>query len=167
MSAQAGDVGFVHQTDWIDRIIQWAQARKYGKRSEAARFNHCFLMVSDLSLIEAQSGGVVQRDLTEYIGMDVEFWRPLYAPGNDVVAVSAMRELMGQRYGFLTILCEALCFLTGTKLRFGLQGTEICSGAVSYALTRANVDVGVDEAFNSPADLASAAFVQGWTRVTA
>lgn len=162
-------MGFVSNHDFNDRCIQWAQARKYGKGSVESKFNHTFLMVSPLSLVEAQAGGVVRRDLTEYtLGTagDFEIWRPPYFTGAGDIAASAMQDLVGRSYGFLTIASEGLCFLTGTKLRFGLSGQEICSGAVSYALTRANINVGDDEAFNSPADVRHVAIQQGWTRVT-
>ena len=167
MAAQAGDVGWVEQQDFTSWWIRFAQHRKYGKDASEAQWNHVF-MVSGAQgeIIEADPSGVSAGNLSEYSGATVTLRRPAYTGAAPFTAVAAMRKLQGDKYGFLTIASVALSMLTGTKLRFGLSGTEICSGAVSYALTRANIDMGLDCEFNTPADVMHIAIAQQWKTVT-
>ena len=166
-----GDVGFASQPGFINWWIRFAQRRKYGK-GPAAKYNHVFMVTGyNGELIQAVSRGMVRGHLSDYTGQDVEMRRPPYASGTfpvGVIAASAMEELLRNHdhYGFLTIACIAVSLLTGTRLRFGLAGTEICSGAVAYALTRANVDCGDDESFDTPADLMHIAMARNWPVVS-
>lgn len=160
MLPQAGDIGFVHNTDFTAWWIRFAQRRKYGK-VKAAEYNHVFVVVDDSGLIiEADPVGVELNHLEKYKGTDVLILRPDYNPGRAADCVAAARERLGDRYGFLTIASCALSLLTGTKLRFGISGQEICSGAAAEDLTRANMDCGPDESFDTPADLLS---IVRWT----
>lgn len=150
---RAGDIGFVEQHDFTSWFIRFAQRRKYGNVA-AARFNHAFLCVDDAgTIIEANPTGVAVDNISKYAGVDVELRRPPYGVGQAVNAVAAMRGFVGEKYGFLTIVSVAITLLTGTKLRVGIAGTEICSGACADALTRANIDCGPDASFDTPADL--------------
>jgi hypothetical protein len=165
MSAKPGDVAFVTQHDFTAWWIQWCQARKYGKGSPATRWNHAFLVVgTDGSIIQANQSGVEWGNLSQYKGQTYELRRPSYVGIGAGIATIAMRDLLGDKYGWVTIASVALSMLSGTKLRFGLSGTEICSGAVAYALTRANIDMGPDCEFSTPADLYSVAIQQGWAK---
>lgn len=170
MTAAPGDVGFASQPGFINGCIRFAQRRKYGKYSPCARWNHVFMITGDNGeLIQATGSGMVRGHLSDYAHQDIELRRPPYASGIfpvGYIAAAAMEELLAahDHYGFLTIASVALNLLTGTKLRFGLTGTEICSGAVAYGLTRENEDVGQDELFDTPADLFSYAIAQNWTR---
>lgn len=160
-----GDVGWVEQQDVTSWWIRFAQRRKYGKDAPEAQWNHVFLVSgSQGEIIEADPSGVSNGNLSEYSGATVALRRPPYVK-TAPTAVMAMRALIGRRYGFLTIASVAISMLTGTKLRFGLSGTEICSGAVSYALTRANLDMGLDCEFNTPADVMHIAIAQNWATV--
>lgn len=156
MMPQAGDIGFVSQHDFTAWWIRFAQRRKYGKASPAARYNHVFMVIDDAgSIIQADPTGVELGHLSQYHGVDFVIKRPAYGPGEAANAVAAMREQLGTHYGWLTIASVGLMLLTGTRLRFGLAGTEICSGAAAYAMTRANMDCGQDETYDTPADLYS------------
>jgi hypothetical protein len=114
---------------------------------------------------------MVRGHLSDYAGQDIEIRRPPYTPSTIVsggdIATSAMEELLADHdeYGWVEIACVALALLTGTKVRFGVKDTLICSGAVSYALTRANIDVGDDSDWNTPSDLYSYALSAGWAVV--
>ncbi len=160
---QPGDVGWVSQKGWQDALIRWAQHRKYGD-SPAASFNHVFLVTGPDEVIQANASGVAVGKLSAYGPADqLTLRHPPYGElGANLTAVSAARELLGTKYGYWTIACEAISLLTGTRLRFGLEGTEICSGLVAYALTRANIDLGEDELFSTPADIFATAIQQAW-----
>jgi hypothetical protein len=161
MNARAGDIGFVDEHDWTAFFISFAQKRKYGKNNPAARWTHVFFVSDDFgSIIQANPTGVERGRLSEYRGMTYELKRPPYEPGRAADAVAAMTEQLGREYGFLTIASVALALMTGTKLRFGISGSEICSGSCADALTRANVDCGPDESFDTPSDLYA---LVGWT----
>lgn len=135
-------------------MIQFAQRVKYGKNSPAAQFNHVFFVSDDVGgIIQANQSGVERGHLSQYTGQTYELKRPPYGPGGAQEAVAAMTEQLGECYGFLTIACVALALLTGTKLRFGISGQEICSGSCADALTRGGVDCGPDCSFDTPADL--------------
>ncbi len=152
---RAGDIGFVEQRDFTSWWIRFAQRRKYGN-VPAAKYNHAFMCADEQGvIIEANPSGVAVDHISKYAGVDVVFKRPPYAVGAAAIAVRAMRSYVGERYGFLTIACVALSMLTGSRLRFGIAGTEICSGACADALTRANIDCGPDPTYDTPADLYS------------
>ena len=154
MIARAGDCGFVSQTDLTARAIQFAQARKYGKGSPASRFNHVFFVSDDVGgIIQANQSGVERGRLSQYANQTYELKRPPYGPGGAQIAVAAAEAALGTKYGFLTIASVALSLLTGTKLRFGISGEEICSGAAADWMDRANIDCGPDETYDTPSDL--------------
>ena len=160
-----GDVGWIVQHDFASWWIRWAQQRKYGKHAPEARYNHCFLVVGTAGeIIEADPSGIALGNLSEYAGTEMVLRTPPYAPGDAAVAVAAAHELLdaGDRYGFLVMGSLAVAMLTGTKLRIGIKGTQVCSGAVSYEVTRANIDVGQDEEYNTPADVMHVAGAQAW-----
>lgn len=117
-------------------------------------------------IIEADPGGISTGNLSEYTGTEMALRRPPY-PFGAGMAVEAAQELLAAKdhYGWLVIVSVALAMLTGTKVRIGIKGTQICSGAVSYEETRAGVDVGEDEEFNTPADVMHVSNVQGWKLV--
>lgn len=151
---QPGDIGFLSKRgDIIASLIRFAERRKYGDVA-ASHYNHVFMCVDvDGTIVEALPSGVTVGNVSKYAGEDFVLKTPPYAPGEAANAVAAMRASVGDGYGFLTFVSVALTLMTGTRLRFGLAGTEICSGAAADALTRANVDCGEDETFDTPADL--------------
>ena len=164
MSLQPGDVGWANQSGFVPWWIKWCQARKY-HHSPASQFNHVYMVTSwQGGLIQANGSGMGAGNVSDYAGQNVVYRRPPYvAPGRNV-AVQAMGELLRNHdhYGWWTIFSVALTLLTGTRFRFGVANCLICSGAVSYALTRANIDVGDDSDWNSPADLAEYAIAGNW-----
>jgi hypothetical protein len=165
VASTPGDIGFVSQPGFINWWIRFAQRRKYGRYSVAARWNHVFI-VTDIygGIIEADPGGVTRANLRKYRNQDFELRRPPYGPGGAAIVVAAATEHLGRKYGFLTIASVALSLLTGTKLRFGISGQEICSGEAADDMTRANIDCGPDESFDTPADLFNEAITQNWIR---
>ena len=122
------------------------------------------MVVSDTQVIEARASGIRLWSLADEDWATRTVVRPPYRPGGADIAVGAMREMVGERYGYLSILSEAFISL-GLPLIFGLQHQEICSGAVAYALTRADIDLGDDEEWIRPGGLfAAISRVDGLTR---
>jgi hypothetical protein len=161
-----GDIGFVCQHDWTAFWIQVAQRVKYGKGSPAARWNHVFIVTDDVGgIIQANQSGVERGHLRQYIHDEYELRRPPYAPGGGQIVAEAATHHLGRKYGWLTIASVTLSLLTGTKLRFGIAGDEICSGEAADDVTRANIDVGPDESFSTPADLYAVALAEKWAVV--
>lgn len=168
MSCQAGDVGLAHGSGLVDWAIRFAEARKYGRSSAEAQFNHAFMIVDSSGLlIEAKGRGVVSNMMAKaYPGdSDHVVIRPPYQPGCADKAVAAMKAMLGDKYGFVEIASEALAFFTGTKFRFGIEGQHICSGAVSDACQQGGIDMGDDDEWNSPADVMKIALDQKWSWV--
>jgi hypothetical protein len=167
MALEPGDVGLTHGTGIVDWAIRFAEARRYGRNSVEARWNHAFMIVDTAGgLVEAQGRGVVRNTLSrEYANSEYVILRPPYPPGGAGRAVAAMQGMLGASYGYLEIVSEALAFLTQTKLRFGVAGQHICSGAVSAAVDQGGVAMGNDEEWNSPADVMHVAIAQKWTWV--
>ena len=167
MQLEAGDVGLTRGKGFVDWAIRFAEARRYGGSSPEARWNHAFMIVdASGALVEAQGHGVVRDSLDhEYRKADYILLRPDYPSGGAAKAVAAMEGMVGSRYGYLEIVSEALAFLTQTKLRFGVAGEHICSGAVSFAVDQGGVPMGDDEEWNSPADVMHIAIQRGWAWV--
>jgi hypothetical protein len=163
VNLKSGDVGLSRGEDFVDWWIRFAEARRYGKQSREARWNHAFLVVDATgNLIQAEANGIVRGKLSEYAGGSYTILRPPYPTEGAIRAVHAMSQMLGERYNYLEIASLALALLTQTKLRFGIEGTQICSGSVSWALTVGGVDCGEDPTYNTPADLMHAAEVHGW-----
>lgn len=158
-----GDIGLTHGRGFVDWWIRWAEARRYGSRSLEAEWNHAFLVVDvdGRAIVEATGGGVRRASIDQYMLTPHMILRPPY-PSTAGSAIAAMEAMVGSRYGWLEIACEGLAFLTQTRLRFGVAGEHICSGAVSHAVARAGIDMGDDEEWNSPADVLHVAREGRW-----
>lgn len=167
MNLQPGDVGLAHGSGLADWAIRFAEARRYGTKSPEPRWNHAFMIVDAAgSLIEAQGRGMVRDTMDhEYANTEYVILRPPYPPAGAHRAVGAMEGMLGSRYGYVEIASEAVAFMTQTKLRFGVAGQHICSGAVSFAVDQGGVPMGDDEEWNSPADVMHVALSQKWAWV--
>jgi hypothetical protein len=167
LNVQPGDVGLTHGSGPVDWAIRFAEARRYGAKSPEARWNHAYMIVDSAGgLVEAQGRGVVRDTMDhEYANAEYVILRPPYPPGGADKAVAAMEGMVGSKYGYVEIVSEALAFMTQTKLRFGVAGQHICSGAVSFAVDQGGVPMGDDEEWNSPADVMHVALNQKWAWV--
>jgi hypothetical protein len=170
VTAQAGDVGLSTGRGLVERLIQFAESRRYGSNSVEARWSHAFMVVDGGgNIVEAQAHGMVHNHLDDYRGTDHLVLRPPYDADGGLLASRAITSMVGEPYGYLEILCLASAFLFQTKLRFGVDGQRICSGAVAVALMTGGVDLRPQvEAYPewcSPADLLRVARAQEWLRV--
>jgi len=161
-----GDVGLSRGSGLVDRAIRFAETLRYGRHSAEARWNHAFMIIdSSGDLIQAEAHGMVWGTMqSDYAHGDYVILRPPYPPGGADRAVNAMKAMRDQKqkYDYLEIASEALSFLFQTKLRFAIEGQQICSGAVSFALDQGGIFMGYDEQWNSPADVMHYALDNEW-----
>jgi len=159
-----GDVGLAHGSGLVDGAIRFAETLRYGRGSAEARWNHAFMIVSSSgNLIQAEGHGVVRGTMaSDYGHGDFVVLRPPYPSWGAERAVAAMEALLHDEYGYLEIVSEALSFLLQTKLRFAIEGQQICSGAVSFALDQGGIFMGYDEQWNAPADIMHYALDNEW-----
>ena len=110
----------------------------------------------DGMLVEAVGSGVRSMHIDHY--KDVEY---------KVVDISALVEepdreevvafanwCLDERYGYMTIISITVAILTGSKLIFGIDGQNICSGLVARALERTRAIFQRASSHITPADLA-------------
>ena len=167
MDLQPGDVGLTRGSGFVDWAIRFAESQRYGGDSPEARWNHAFMIVSaNGDLIEAQAQGMARGSMAEYPDAGGHtILRPTYPAGGADRAVKAMTDLLGEKYNYLEIVSLALAYMTQTRVRIGVKGEQICSGAVSFACDQGGVPMGEDEEWNSPADVMHVALEQGWAWV--
>jgi uncharacterized protein YycO len=165
----AGDVLLSTGSGLVERLIQFAEARRYGRSSREARWSHAGMVTGPGTLVEAKAKGMAYSRLSDYDGRDHVVLRPRYDADGAGEAARAISSMVGEHYGYLTVVCLALAFVFQTRLRFGMDGTRICSGAVAVALMTGGVDLRPQvEAYPewcSPADLLHVALAQEWAVV--
>lgn len=143
------------QTDQ-GKAIRIGQGLKYGFDNPAIEVNHAALSMGDYRLVEALNGGVVRTSLEGYtdnyyaVVHTGTLWYDqiqIKKFANNVVAAKT-------GYGKVHIASITLSLIVPTKLFFGISGTEICSGFVAEAMTRAGWIWDGPPAFTYPADIA-------------
>src|SRR5437879_10079327 len=139
ISPRRGDFVLTHGSQWTSRLIQAGQAlRYYGGSRKYTYWNHAAICPDDAGhIIEALGAGVVERHISVYDPADyhVVFLRMADLDRDQVVEFA--RYCRDHQYGYLTIVSLTLSLATGSKLSFGVDGQEICSGLVARALERA------------------------------
>lgn len=88
------------------------------------------------SIIEALGRGISQSHISDYKPTEYYVVHIDATEADRQEAVTFARACLGQRYGWLTLVSIALSLLTGTKLSFGFDGQQICSGLVARSLER-------------------------------
>lgn len=155
---QPGDFVLVKSNTFHARLIRFGQwLRFHGEDRRYTGWTHAALIVAaDGALVEAVGTGVrrvslsVYRDV-EYAIVDVE---PLVGPEDRAEMVAFAEWCVGERYGYLTIASIGIAILTGSKLVFGIDGQNICSGLVARALERTRAVFQRASSHVAPADLA-------------
>lgn len=140
----------------ISKIIRFGQRfRVHGDCRRFAWWNHAALVVDDDGgLIEAQGQGVVRTTLDDHAKESYVVVRTDTHPHDAKQIDRLARQVVGIRYGFLTILSIGLSMLTGMKFGFGTDASFICSGLVAEAQLRAGAIFSRPARLCSPADLA-------------
>ena len=137
---QPGDFILTHNATWSAKLVQFGQKLRYrGAESKYARWNHTALIVDNQgSIIEALGRGISQSHISDYKPTEYYVVHIDATEADRQEAVAFARACLNQRYGWLTLVSIALSLLTGTKLSFGFDGQQICSGLVARALERTN-----------------------------
>jgi cell wall-associated NlpC family hydrolase len=153
---QPGDFILTHRHRPYSFIISHGQKLRFtGAMRPYAHWSHAALCVdTDGSIIEALGKGVVKNNLTEYEHVEYHYVHVDMDDRDRLQAVKFVQACVGQKYGWGTILGLAFTLATGSKLQFGFNGTEICSGLVARALERGNFIFPKAPNTMMPADLA-------------
>lgn len=140
---------------WLIKFGQ--QLRIHGADRKYVVWSHAALIVDPAGgLIEAVGKGVRKATLDDYTDRPYQVYR-IKASEEDrrqVVAFAQWALQEHAKYGPLTIVSIALSMLTGSRLRFSIDGQFVCSGLVASALQRAGSIFSRSAEHIAPADLA-------------
>jgi hypothetical protein len=152
---QPGDFLVTHGTAWTSRLIRFGEAIRYrGSNRQFAHWSHAVAVVSESgAIVEALGRGVTAGEISKYAGSEYAYVRIQATPDDRTEMAAFASSQVGSEYGYLTIVSIAFVLLTSGRLRFGLSGTEICSGLVARMLERGTYSW-VDPSSVMPADLA-------------
>ena len=151
-----GDFILTHRGRPYSFIISRGQKLRFrGVDRPYAHWSHAaYVTGTDGTLTEARGKGVVHNNLSEYRHVEYHYVHVDMNAQDRLQAVAFVTACVGQEYGWGTILGLAFCLATGSKLQFGFNGTEICSGLVARALERGNFIFPKAPNTMMPADLA-------------
>jgi uncharacterized protein YycO len=155
---QAGDFVLVKTKSFNAKLIRFGQwVRFRGDDRRYIGWTHAALIVNDDgALVEAVGHGVRRSNLSAYQAADYAIVNTaaIVGPADRAEAVAFAEWCVGEQYGYLTILSVSIAMLTGSKLIFGVDGQNICSGLVARALERTRAIFQRSSSHISPADLA-------------
>ncbi|HEY0370555.1 MAG TPA: hypothetical protein VGD79_01040 [Thermoanaerobaculia bacterium] len=137
------------------RLGQWLRFR--GDDRRYIGWSHAAVIVdADGGLVEAVGSGVQKSHVDHYKDVDhavVDISALVDAPDREEVVAFA-NWCLDERYGYLTIISITIAIITGSKLIFGIDGQNICSGLVARALERTRAIFQRASSHITPADLA-------------
>jgi len=128
-----GDFLLTHAHAWTSRLIRFGESLRYrGANRQYAYWSHAVAVVSEAGdIVEALGRGVTTGNISKYTGTDYTYVRVQASDADRQEMAAFARAQVGWEYGYLTIVSISLGLLTTGRLRFGLSGTEICSGLVA------------------------------------
>jgi uncharacterized protein YycO len=153
---EPGDFILTHRRHLVSRLIRVAQKIR-GRERRYSYWSHAAVIVdADGSLVEAESRGVIRRNLSEYTDREYHLVRlGDSADDRDRRQVAAFAEsLVGQPFGFLDMFSVGLSLLTGAKVNVSYESHLMCSALVARALERTSVIFADEPSHMLPADLA-------------
>ena len=155
---RAGDFILTHGNDLFGHLIRFGQALKFhGDDRKYTYWSHAALVIDEQgTLIEALSQGVCRTNISHYTPAEYHLVR-LGSTTNDEDRTEAVRfaqTVVGDTYGWLTIVNIALRLLTGGKLAFEIDGQFICSALVARSMERTRAIFSHNTESIMPADLA-------------
>jgi uncharacterized protein YycO len=153
------DFILTHRSGVFSWLIRVGQRLRYrGQRAKYAHWSHAALVVDATGqIIEALGRGVTRSNISEYKNVEYHLVKLTTAIPPDrahAVEFAAYCATAHERYGWLTIVSIAFSFVTGSKLSFGIDGEQICSGLVARCLERAGEIFDQDPSHLPPAGLA-------------
>jgi hypothetical protein len=151
-----GDFILTHRYRPYSFIISHGQKLRFtGKSRPFAHWSHAVMVTgTDGSIVEALGHGVMRNNISRYRHVEYHYVHVNMDDHDREQAVAFAEACVGQKYGWGTILGLAFCLATGSRLQFGFNGTEICSGLVARALERGSFIFPKAPNTMMPADLA-------------
>lgn len=159
-----GDFILTHGSTWQAALIRFGQAMRFrGEDGKFTYWNHAALITGeDGEIVEALSGGIKRRNLSDYQPKDYVVVRLNDVSDEDRRQIRRFAyETLGIRYGWSKIISLAFSLLTGLKFNFGIDGSLICSGLVATALFKGPDNFHRSLDHMTPADLAKHYRVEG------
>lgn len=153
-----GDFLLTHRTALFSRFIRSCQKlRIHGDDAMFTYWSHAALIVSDQGeLIEALKQGVCRTNASAYRDVIYKVVHVTASPEDRAQAVafahwSADRH---EQFGHITLWSIFLSLITGGRLSFYVDGTEICSALVARCQERTGAIFDRQPSHIMPADLA-------------
>jgi uncharacterized protein YycO len=117
----------------VSQLIMAGERSRFGDTSFAL-WSHSFLIVStDGRIVEANEGGIEERDIREYAGRDVVIVDTQASRAQRALAVQFARRQVGEAYGILDFVSLALQAILGWNLSISVNQQMICSELVARA----------------------------------
>ncbi len=156
LELKAADFILTHGSSTMGRLIRVGERMRYrGPDRKYARWNHVALLVdADGGIIEADERGVHRADISKYEAVEYYLVHIQAYEEARTHAVQFAEWCLRQRLGRLTFVSIALMLLMRSKLDFGLDGQETCSGLVARSLEHAGIIMETDPSRTMPSDLA-------------
>lgn len=151
-----GDFILTHRNRPYSWLVSHGQRLRFtGDLRPFSHWSHVALISDENGgLIEALSSGVKVNTLDEYKHVEYHYVSVGMDDHDRAQAVAFAQSCLGQEYGWAEICGLAFCLLTGSRLQFGFNGTEICSGLVARSLERGPFIFPKSPNTMMPADLA-------------
>jgi uncharacterized protein YycO len=137
---QVGDFILCHRKGFASWCIRFGQdhSPRFAGHREYGYWSHAALIVSEEGdLVEALTKGVVRSHISDYQDVEYTLVRVHAAPLDQEEILRFANKVVGDEYGWTTIVCVGLGLMTGGDLTFGFEGHMICSGLVALAEERA------------------------------
>lgn len=150
-----GDFILCHRKGFVSACIRIGQRLRYrGAKRKYTFWSHAALVVSPHGdIIEALTKGVKRNHISEYANIEYTLVRVHASHEDQNQVITYANHVLGEEYGWLTILAAGLSMLPGWAITFGVKAHVICSGLVATALERVGYFF-EDPANVMPADLA-------------
>lgn len=165
-SYNPGDFILTKGDFFYSKVIRFGQKLHYHEPFEA-QWNHAATIVeADGTLVEAINGSVRYGNINEYLnsGQEIMLVSPKLQKFQRNLEVGFVEDVVGDKYGWLTIVSISFQLLFHSPLGFSLKGTEICSALVAKGLEHAGVFFGKDVSttYMMPAGLCKFVLQKGW-----
>lgn len=160
---EPGDFFLTHDDYWSAQVIRVGQRLRYhGELRKYAFWNHAGGFTDrEGGMVEAMGQGVRAGNISRYRNRHYAVVRIDATEHDRQQMARFLLAHVGIRYGNLTLVSIGFSLLTGSKLVFTLDGSDICSGLVAAHLTRGDYILDRSPVHYMPADLAKAHDVPG------